>query len=69
MTCPKCGDKDAEKFALFTSVSYHCPNQTCALFNMDRALKLVASAFGVDEDEWEISDEMHYLPGELGMTD
>ena len=69
MKCPSCGDKDAKKIRLFTSDSYLCPNQTCAHFDMDRAMFVVASAFGVEEDEWEISDEMHYLPGDIGITD
>jgi hypothetical protein len=68
--CPKCGDKDAEQVKLFTSTSYLCPNQTCTFFDMDRAVELVASAFGAD-DEWQLPDDEvnYYLPGEIGLTD
>jgi len=69
MKCPKCGDKDAKEIPLFRFSSYLCPNQSCSLFDVDRAMFIVASAFGVDEDEWELADEMHFLPGDLGMTD
>ena len=70
MKCPKCGDKDAKSVKLFSSTSYLCPNQSCRFFDMDRAVDVVASAFGTD-DKWHLPDDevTHYLPGDIGMTD